>query len=593
MKIHLLFLLAISVQAHGFSYKLNNDKNLSAGDRVKVAAIFEETQKLLPENLKSAIPDVLVEFSGEDTQIIIACDGTQAKATKFLGKTTNILGKKQISLNKAFLNHITLGPKDKIEYPCKHKNYFKEAIATLAHETAHVYEMASDGRPSKSKVFRNNVFFNKNTLTERSADPYEFSSYSESYAVNFEYFLMDPDFKCRKPSLYSFYADEFDQLPFQEIECNKTIKAKISARSAYADFDIKRLYQIDYFLAGPGKALMSRFGHSMIRLVFCSPESKFGPDCLKDVSHHFILSFRANTGNSGSNYMYGMIGKFPSQLFVVPFSKVVDEYNRDEFRSLFAFPLKLTKDQKKKFLDHALESHWSYSGKYYFTHNNCAVETKQLISAVLDEDHSFRKTKSPTPGDLKMDLFEHGLIDDPKLVKDHPSTLYFPSKYKEELAIALEKVLPYINRPMDKLEDYLEETTAHEREEWFKKVSKDRKVQMSFYMLEQNILKRVNNKFGDAMNKLYKSKHIKPEDKVTIDQYLKLQSDLSPWFALKNKAYGIPLEDEIDQKAAFEAHKKFFSGNETLVTVLRKYDETLVSDFLKTQENSKNFFWLK
>lgn len=291
--------------------------------------------------------------------------------------------------------------------------------------------------------------------------------------------------------------------------------------------------------------------------------------------------------------MYGLVGKFPSQLFIASFSKVVDEYNRDEFRSLSAFPLKLTKTQKKKFLDHALETHWTYSGKYYFTHNNCAVETKQLISSVLEEDHPFRKTKSPTPADLRNDLFDHGLIENPEFIKEQVSTLYFPSKYKEELNLALERVAPFTERSFSKLEEYLEDTTALEREEWFKKVKKDKKVQMSFFMLEQNISKAINKKIGSGINKLYKRKDLASDDRKLIDHYLKLQSELSPWYSLKKSPYGIPSEKEIDQQAAIEAHANFVAGNNILVDILKKYDQDLVSDFQKNQENIKNFFWLK
>jgi hypothetical protein len=576
----LLATLLYATLSYSFSFSLLEAQNLSPDERQKAQALFEEVSNRLPPSLKDALTDeVKVKFTGTDSKIIISCD-SGTKGTTFLGKRTSILGQEHISMNRAFLGESST-------YPCKHKNTHDEAIATLLHETAHVYEGHVSNSPSRQRTFRSLVYFMKNKLSERSPDPYEFKSYNESFAVNFEYFILDPQYQCRKPGLNKFFSDHFQFQPSLAADCRPSRHAKMQARVFYIDFDPKKLYQIDYLMAGPGKALMSRFGHSMVRLVFCKDAANMGPKCLNDISQHVVLSFRANMSGASNQYLGGLTGSFPSQLFISNFPKVADEYNRDEFRSLFAYPLKLTQAQKEAFLVHALSVHWSYSGKYFFTHNNCAVETKQLIAAILPEDHDFRKTKSPTPAALRDDLYDTGLIDDPKLVKDKPGTLFFQTQHKEDLSLALANIEAALNQSFE-LSDYLK-SSALERESWFSQV-KESKVKMSFFMLEHQISKQLNTKLADELNKLLKKKDIAPEDQKQLKEFLTIQAKLSPWENIKGSPYGLVARHEIDVDGATEAAKKFALGNEVLIKILTKYEPDLVAEYNQTIKNLAAFF---
>jgi Mlc titration factor MtfA (ptsG expression regulator) len=49
----------------------------------------------------------------------------------------------------------------------------------------------------------------------RSPDIYETSSPLEFVAVNMEYFLLDPSYACRRPSLYRYYKEHFGWAPPQ------------------------------------------------------------------------------------------------------------------------------------------------------------------------------------------------------------------------------------------------------------------------------------------------------------------------------------------------------------------------------------------
>src|SRR3546814_13852419 len=42
---------------------------------------------------------------------------------------------------------------------------------------------------------------------------------------------------------------------------------------------------------------VSRWGHSMLRLVICAPDRPRGPDCRLDLDQHLVLSYRAFVGD--------------------------------------------------------------------------------------------------------------------------------------------------------------------------------------------------------------------------------------------------------------------------------------------------------
>ncbi|HDS1113165.1 TPA: DUF4105 domain-containing protein, partial [Stenotrophomonas maltophilia] len=126
---------------------------------------------------------------------------------------------------------------------------------------------------------------------------------------------------------------------------------------------------------------MSRWGHSMLRLVICRPGRARGPDCRLDLEYHRVLSFRAFVGDVQISNWRGLTGGYPSRLFVLPLQQVVDEYTKVELRGLQSLPLQLQRDEIASLLERTAQVHWSYDGRYYFVSNNCAVETAKLLQA--------------------------------------------------------------------------------------------------------------------------------------------------------------------------------------------------------------------
>lgn len=116
----------------------------------------------------------------------------------------------------------------------------------------------------------------------RSPDSYELSSPKEYIAVNMEYFLLDPSYGCRRPALNQYLRQHFGWAPQQDT-CAKGLPfinaGSDFARQPLGEIDPERVYEVDYLLAEANQNLVSRWGHSMLRLVICKPGRPRGPDC--------------------------------------------------------------------------------------------------------------------------------------------------------------------------------------------------------------------------------------------------------------------------------------------------------------------------
>ncbi|QXQ04351.1 DUF4105 domain-containing protein [Stenotrophomonas indicatrix] len=225
-----------------------------------------------------------------------------------------------------------------------------------------------------------------NAFRDRSPDAYELTDPAEYLAVNAEHFVLDAEFACRRPALAQWYQAHFGTPPsLPAPHCAGTVPllqadAEEGAASLLA-LDPARVYAVDYLFAEGSAQPMSRWGHSMLRLVICRPGRAPGPDCRLDLEHHRVLSFRAFVGDVQISNWRGLTGGYPSRLFVLPLQQVVDEYTKVELRGLASLPLQLDRSEIASLLERTAQVHWSYDGRYYFVSNNCAVETAKLLQA--------------------------------------------------------------------------------------------------------------------------------------------------------------------------------------------------------------------
>ena len=294
----------------------------------------------------------------------------------------------------------------------------------LVHELAHSYDRArrnvlsGDPRLRDLAGWQRSVFplagrRSRNDFVARTPDPYEREHPSEFVAVNLEHFVLDPDYGCRRPALHRHFATHFGMppaveacapgLPFLEADADASDASLLA-------LDPSRVYAIDYLLAEGNTQAMSRWGHSMLRLVICAPGRVAGPDCRFDLAHHRVLSFRAFVGDVQISGWRGLTGSYPSRLFLLPLDQVIEEYTRVELRGLRSIPLRLDDVEIASLLERAAQLHWSYDGRYYFISNNCAVETWKLLHDGVPR-LAGESLASITPTGLLKKLERRGIAD--------------------------------------------------------------------------------------------------------------------------------------------------------------------------------------
>ncbi|MDD1020969.1 DUF4105 domain-containing protein [Pseudomonas sp. TNT2022 ID1048] len=331
-----------------------------------------------------------------------------------------------------------------------------------------------------------------NRQVARSPDLYEITNPKEFVAVNMEYFLLDPSYACRRPALYRYYQEHFAWAPAAKHNCAQSF-AFLNAGNDFAKTPLgkvapERVYAVDYLLAEANQNWVSRWGHSMLRLVICAPGRPRGPDCRLDLDQHLVLSYRAFVGDVQLSSWDGLVGKYPSRLFVLPLSQVIDEYTKTELRSLASVPLKLSRSEIEEVVEHAAEMHWSYDGNYYFLSNNCAVESLKLLRSGSNNKQLIG-LDSIMPNGLLEVLKGRGLAD--TSVLDDPREAlrlgYRFDSFRDRYQAMFEVIKKHLPIKQASVEDWLS-LSAAQRREWFDRA--DLRTSAALLLLEQASYRR-------------------------------------------------------------------------------------------------------
>lgn len=466
---------------------------------------------------------------------------------------------------------VQLAEKNQNSFNCGHRTFRNHLKAVIIHELTHIKDnqekisidpdfqrivgMKKVQGSSKKKLMNHNA--------KTSPDAYEFVNLEESLAVNTEYLVLDPEFECRKPATAGYLAKRLGIA--LKGECEKNYK--VLAQSAFLEDNYQlatsinpsRIYQVHYLFAGKGKALMSRWGHAMFRLVICAPFRKVpGPECLDDVSHHLALSYRAYMNDINLSYAKGVFGGYPSQLFVLRYLEVQQEYTKYELRDLYSVPLKLSASQKRDFIDLTLERFWTYQGRYYFIDNNCGSEAVKHLGVALSEEEQ-KLIGSITPLKIYNDIIKHkndltddnldGLSREEMISRKYLVEGMFPSL--NESYQFLRQYLPtFQEKSFDK---FLKNSTASSRLAAYQNFADSsaelapaerKQVVMKMVYLERYLagrfLQDVPKKAFALMNK---NEELKGEV-MKMGQSLKLLG-VQPWEVV-NARYGAPVVSELE-----------------------------------------------
>lgn len=588
-------LLLVGNSAHaGLQLRLKTD-GLSPAEQQASQALLDEAMQALPPSFIERL----------DRRIDVGW--TDDMPGNAYGQATLV---SELDLNRKLLASLTDGSAATQKTNRPHGTVRRELLATVLHEITHIYDRARlwpaaertliqrctrrnnsaglIGIPDECRgqngrrftlsddprlldlagwqqyVGRRGEREQHNRQIARSPDLYEISSPKEFVAVNMEYFLLDPSYACRRPALYRYYQEHFGWAPPAKDECAKTF-AFLNAGNDFAkqplgQVDPERVYAVDYLLAEANQNWVSRWGHSMLRLVICAPGRPRGPDCRLDLDQHLVLSYRAFVGDVQLSSWDGLVGKYPSRLFVLPLAQVIDEYTKTELRSLASVPLNLSRSEIEGVVEHAAEMHWSYDGNYFFLSNNCAVEGLKLLRS---GSNNARLTglDSIMPNGLLEVLKGRGLAD--TSVLDDPKEALrlgyrfdsFRDRYQAMFDV-LKKQLPI---KQTTVEEWLS-LSAEERRPWFERA--DLRTSAALLLLEQASFRRQLLLAQDEVKQRYLGARELENggmDKAnaTLQQILANSGFLSrPAELLDSRGYGLPQPSEFSRLEAESSQRQ-------------------------------------
>jgi len=607
---------------------------------------FQVVNNLLPEIVKRDLPKTVdVRFNDLDSKV---------KGMKGLVKKKIFQRKSKIKVIHLDHSILEMLKNPKNENKSAHQSNEKQAVAVLLHELIHLYdyqniflekekEMAKSCRDerkakslsrkekrtcrrlkkkkftmSDSRLFSNlagwnalgllkkkNKQHNRNYL--RSPDRYEFTNRQEFLGVNFEFFILDPEYKCRRPNLYSYFSESFETKPHDSYRCETSTKVLMTSEAlqgkeaAVIDLDPKKVYQVHYLFAGKGKAIMSRWGHAMIRIIMCAPHREVvDENCLKDIAYHLVLSFRANITGTSMSYAKGMNGSYDSLMFLLPMKDVVKEYTQGEFRDVFSVPLRLDTKQKSQMMKTILSQYWAYRGAYYFASNNCANETLKMIRLGFKDDLHIQAMTVITPNQIfdnleKMGLGDMSVLEDRKLAVK--KGYLFEAAHKK-LEKAFERIVSsgakvnFIN-----YEKFLEESSASQRADILNHLSRmeksvdKRKALASAFKIENFLFERKQLELvgllANFINEQKRNNTLDPAIGKYLEEYAELQNSLLPENIISS-GYGIPLKSEINDRFEHStkgATEQIMSVGDTLIEWAKESHNDQLEELKSIQEN--------
>lgn len=548
------------------------------------AAQYQASQQLLDE-VSQRLPPLMRQRL--DRRVVV-----QWRSTSSTSRIGHVSRGDRIGLNRHYLP----GLEADIPLPDRrHGSVRQELLATLLHELAHLYDRGRFWLPDEERNIqrcsrlaqrrdrtdlppqclgqadRRFTFSDAPRLLDlagwmpkarqphqreqvngfilRSPDRYELASPREFVAVNLEYFLLDPQYACRRPALHRYFREHFQWAPFNEA-CPSSYVYLNAGRdfvaSPLAELDPARVYQIDYLLAEANDQIASQWGHSMLRLVVCAPGRPPSDQCRLDLDHHLVLSYRAFVEDVQLSSWDGLTGVYPSRLFVLPLAQIIEEYTKLELRALSSIPLTLSPEEIAQLIEQTAQSHWAYDGQYYFISNNCAVETLNLLRRALPS-RRLDALSNITPTGLLRALDARGMTDMTVLHNERDALRlgYRFDSFRQRYQAMFDVLRQQLAMPHQRVEEWFA-SAASERRQWIEKGSLQAGAAM--LLLEQAILRRQLQLAQDELKQMYfasdnDNRSLEIAGK-TLRQLLSESGFLSRPGELLKTGYGLPQTDE-------------------------------------------------
>ena len=196
--------------------------------------------------------------------------------------------------------------------------------------------------------------------------------------------LGDDHVQCRFVARLNWLRGELDlgDLPQPDCTAYREFRTQVQATQAVLVFP-------SYYLGSPS----SMFGHTLLRLD--PDEADGGSEYLS-----FAINFGAlvDPNDNGLFYAFrGLTGGYRGQFEVDQYYKKIRDYNRDENRDIWEYPLNLSAIETERLVQHL----WELRGinfAYYFFDENCSYRILELLEVArpgLDLTSAFPLTAIP------------------------------------------------------------------------------------------------------------------------------------------------------------------------------------------------------
>lgn len=274
--------------------------------------------------------------------------------------------------------------------------------------------------------FKKRRYINKNPA--RRLNDQETEGPANFFAENMVEFITNPEMRLRRPAVYTFLSTHFHFHPFEDqLQALPPISYKVTPISLEdlmlrktvvpASIDPNRVYQVHNLFASSTPHPMSFLGHEMYRLVICPEGEPLGEHCLQNSDNDIVVSYRGHVEGLTIDPFTGLLGGYPSKLFIMKFSDVIDEYTQLEDRTLISLPIKMTDDEKTAFLNKVMEQLAEFEGDYKFATENCStLSWGHLLCSTSNPQMQRRQITSPLGMYrqlYKMKMIDKSLLADP------------------------------------------------------------------------------------------------------------------------------------------------------------------------------------
>ncbi len=445
----------------------------------RINRFIQDTEKIIPDSIKQRLSEspikVRFEIIDKDNKVVLPnCSNvvdsmvegkgaiSQYKAVqkrktsiRYNQQLHSYTSKNEIVVNYALVDPILRGKSVAQTYDCDHKNVYTLAQASVINGVAHFFNNSFESRRrdrqtlklSENPQYRFIAGWNNKKLMyafwPRAVQPYEYAGDTgDHFAYNLEFFLLDPEYACRRPLLHNYISGTLKADPLANVR-NCKVNTELLIPKSHADTDTDpetgiavpvtrthlisydlnpdHVYNVYYMRASMGGGI-GGFGHSMFRIVVCPPNMSVSASCDKLIDHDLVINPRANVNQMMLDGARGFFGGYPSQFLASSLYDLMDEYGDNELRHLFNMPLGYTdeqgrfvdvmpEDQKRRFIYASLESYWAYYGNYKFVSNNCADEAMRLYQ-MSSTDPEVLALGVLKPSDINKRLSRLGYIDE-------------------------------------------------------------------------------------------------------------------------------------------------------------------------------------